>query len=214
MLGIIHIDLDAVDQLEALLGGLNLLGCELGFGRYEAHLPPVDFAWIGIGGDLGLGAYLHATQVALIDVAAKPGMIDVAYRYHGGPGRKNLADIRRFDKDYAIDGRGYDRVGQLSVDEGYLSALALDIGAARYYVLLLPGHVQLLRLGPLDAGGGAGHLGAGGFDLFLARTLFDQRQTLLGLAQRGCGGFSVLAVLIELPGGDVVLLEEDRAACQ
>src|SRR5437762_1384121 len=139
-------------------------------------------------------------------------MIDVAYRYHGGAGRKNLADIRRFHQDYAIDGRGYDRVGQLSVDEGYLSALALDIGAAGYHVLLLPGHVQLLRLGPLDAGSSAGHLGAGGFDLFLARTLFDQRQMLLGLAQRGCGGFGVLAVLIELRGGDVILLVEDLGA--
>ena len=51
-LRIVHVDLDAIDQLHALFLGLDLLGREFGFGRDEGNAPGIGFAGKRIGGQL------------------------------------------------------------------------------------------------------------------------------------------------------------------
>ena len=70
-------DLDAVDELHALVAGLDVLGRELGARGDEgdASLPHLAV----VGHDLGLLAEPQAGEVGLRDVRVEPGVPEVGH---------------------------------------------------------------------------------------------------------------------------------------
>ncbi len=75
--------------------------------------PVVGFARIRIGGERGLRAQLHASQIGFIDVGAQPGMIQIPDAHHRGSGRQHLADFRCLHQHHAVDRRVHRRIVDL-----------------------------------------------------------------------------------------------------
>ena len=89
-----------------------------------------------------------------------------------------------------------------------MGAGARDIGLVGQDVLLAAFQFELVGLAGPQRRVGASNLGAGRFDVLLARTFHDQREPLVGLAQHGGGAVEPHAVLVVLLFRNVVVLEQ------
>ena len=94
VIGIVDIDLDAVDERDSLCVCLHALGRELGVRRDERNASLVLFAGIGVGSDCCLLAPVNAAQVGLGDIGAQPDVIEIRKRDHGRTGLSHFSQFR------------------------------------------------------------------------------------------------------------------------
>src|ERR1035438_2645648 len=117
MARVIDIDLDAINQLHPLFGGLDLLGRELGVRGNERDVSVVDLVVERVGGHLDLVAELDASEVLFPNVSAQPGVLDIAHGDDAGTGGQYLTHIGGFHQHHAVDRRDGNGIGQLGVDQ-------------------------------------------------------------------------------------------------
>ena len=77
-MGVFYVYFDPVHQLDSLFVGLDLLGGKFRFARDEADVAGVRFVWIGIGTDRDRHTKLDAAELGLGNIAAEPGLVDLA----------------------------------------------------------------------------------------------------------------------------------------
>src|ERR1017187_3753734 len=204
MARVIDIDLDAIDQLYALFGGLDLLGCELGFRRDVRDVSVVDLIAERVGGHLDLVPDLDASEVLFPNVSAQPGMLDIAHGDDAGARGQDLTHIGGLHQYHAVDRRDGDGIGHLGVDQGDLGLGALDIALAGHNILLTALGLDGIGLPHSQAGASALHLRGGAFDSLGARPGLYHAGMFLHLLQVGVGALKARMELIVLRSGDVV----------
>lgn len=164
MIRIVNFDLDAINELDALVLGLDLFGCELGFAGDERDLTDVDFAGKGIVGELHLGPKFDAAKVLFPDVSAEPGMLYVADRGNGGSGCNDLTLFGGFHQDNTVD-RGIDGgVGELAVNDRDPRFGTVDFRTADGEFLLAAFEVDAIGFRQTNGGFRFLNLCARGFD--------------------------------------------------
>ena len=149
VIGIVDVDLDAVDERDALGVGLHALGRELGIGRDERDAPVILLAGIGVGGDGCILAPVNLAEVGFGDVGAQPDVIEVGEGDDGRAGRDHFAEfglahgddagrgstqrcVARVDARQAEAGVGLGEIGACNGDVFFAAAfLGLVVAAAR-----------------------------------------------------------------------------------
>src|SRR3954452_8284262 len=97
--------LDGIDQLHPLLGGLHVLGRELGLGGDVGDLALVGLAGIGVRGDGGAAPQVDRAHAVLLDVDAHPAVSRIDQRQHGGAGGHDLPRLAVAHGHQAVEGR-------------------------------------------------------------------------------------------------------------
>jgi len=205
---ILNLHLDPVDQLHALLPGLDLLGRELGLRIDEGDAPLVLLARVAVRVDGNGHSQANAAEVAFADVALHPRPVDVSDLHDGRSRGDDFARFGRFFEDDAIHGALQHPVTQLRRQHSVLRRRPLHLLRARRHFLLSPPQLDPPGLGQLQRRFRALHHGPLLFNLLLPRTRFDQCGGLERAFEQSAGRLEPGTELIPLLSADIVVAEQ------
>ena len=180
VIGVVDIDLDAVDERDALLIGLHTLGRELGVRRDERDAPVILLAGISIGGDGCVLPPVNAAEVRLRDIGAEPDVIEIGERDHRSAGRDDFAQFRLAHRNDARRRREQRGVTQVDAREAEIGVRLGEIGARDGDVFLAAAFNGLVvaLLSGFERGFGALQSGCGKVAVLCGDFIF--REELLG----------------------------------
>ncbi len=129
LIGIGDVDLDSIDEFDALLGCLHGLRGEFGLRRDERDAAFVGFAREGVSYDAGALAEPYFAQIGFVHVGAQPDIVEVSDSDNRRAGGNVFAGFGVLGKYSSCDRRGDSDVAKARLVDGELLFGSLELGA-------------------------------------------------------------------------------------